>query len=207
MSLMWQETAVFIGVGSVVHSEHGGLRRTVDVRIQEADARAVRRQGNREVGRNCALPYPALPGRDGHHVLDAVGFRRIRHWGARPGGRGRRAGVLVHPRSRGSAHFGPERHLGPFDSRQPEKSLTDLLPDLTADLTPYVWQRHRNADDGPADADVAATWPRDTMLSPPNSRFRIGARISRTCFWSSWDMRVEGAPPAGGPANPAVRGT
>ena len=80
---------MFVGRRPVVDSEHGGLRRSVDIRIEEAHASAVRRQRHGEVRGNRALSYSTLAGRNGYHVLNALGLGGIRHGRAGAGRRGR----------------------------------------------------------------------------------------------------------------------
>ena len=52
-------------------AQHERLARTVDVRIEQADPRALRRPGQREIDRDGGLADAALAGGDGHDVADA----------------------------------------------------------------------------------------------------------------------------------------
>jgi hypothetical protein len=52
-------------------AEHDRLRWAVNIGVENADARTLRRQPEREVDRGGALAHPALAGGDGDDVLDA----------------------------------------------------------------------------------------------------------------------------------------
>ena len=54
----------------------------------------------------------------------------------------------------------------PFDFRQPEQRLANLLADLVRHFTPDVRERHRDADDRPADPDVGHLAERHDALAP-----------------------------------------
>lgn len=61
------------GFGHVpFHAEHFGLRRSVDVRIEDADAETHVPQGDGQVGRDGGLAYPTLARGDGDYPGDAA---------------------------------------------------------------------------------------------------------------------------------------
>ena len=61
------------GFGNIpFHAEHFGLRRPVDVRVEDADAESHVPQGDGQVGRDGRLAYPALARSHGDHPGDAA---------------------------------------------------------------------------------------------------------------------------------------
>ena len=118
--------------GAAGNAHHHGLAGAVDVGVQNAHARALGGQRQRQVGRGRALAHAALAGRDGDDVLDArqqlhAALHRMRCDLGRDvdrdiahalDGLGRRdelAAQRRHQALRRVAHLHVEGHVGPRD--------------------------------------------------------------------------------------------